>query len=100
MAVLLSFLLQFPLFLIFLFQLLSTLPGDVQSAPDFYGLPWKPVLITAFLGVVSFVIFFWRTILAVSKLTYTLTHKYKEYFIITGPFVSFSVQYFVTIRDI
>ncbi|XP_045674326.1 transport and Golgi organization protein 1 homolog isoform X2 [Phyllostomus hastatus] len=55
--------------------LLSTLPGGVQSAPDFYGLPWKPVLITAFLGIVSFVIFFWRTILAVKSHVYQVTEQ-------------------------
>ncbi|XP_036984248.2 transport and Golgi organization protein 1 homolog isoform X2 [Artibeus jamaicensis] len=55
--------------------LLSTLPGDGQSAPDFYGLPWKPVLITAFLGIVSFVIFFWRTILAVKSHVYQVTEQ-------------------------
>ncbi|XP_054432595.1 transport and Golgi organization protein 1 homolog isoform X2 [Pteronotus mesoamericanus] len=55
--------------------LLSTLPGDVQSAPDFYGLPWKPVLITAFLGIVSFVIFFWRTVLAVKSHVYQVTEQ-------------------------
>lgn len=52
----------------FVFQLVARLPDDVQPGPDFYGLPWKPVLITTFLGVVSFAIFFWRTILVVSKL--------------------------------
>lgn len=52
----------------FLFQLVARLPDDVQPGPDFYGLPWKPVLITTFLGIVSFAIFFWRTILVVSKL--------------------------------
>uniref|UniRef100_A0A8D1Q217 Transport and Golgi organization protein 1 homolog n=1 Tax=Sus scrofa TaxID=9823 RepID=A0A8D1Q217_PIG len=46
-------------------MLVATLPDDVQPGPDFYGLPWKPVLITAFLGIVSFAIFFWRTILVV-----------------------------------
>ncbi|XP_015417828.1 PREDICTED: melanoma inhibitory activity protein 3 [Myotis davidii] len=55
--------------------LLSTLPGDVQSGPDFYGLPWKPVLITAFLGILSFVIFFWRTILAVKSHVYQVTEQ-------------------------
>uniref|UniRef100_A0A8D1Q3D1 Transport and Golgi organization protein 1 homolog n=1 Tax=Sus scrofa TaxID=9823 RepID=A0A8D1Q3D1_PIG len=60
-----KFLADFPLFLISLFQLVATLPDDVQPGPDFYGLPWKPVLITAFLGIVSFAIFFWRTILVV-----------------------------------
>lgn len=53
--------------------LLSTLPGDVQ--PDFYGLPWKPVLITAFLGILSFVIFFWKTILAVKSHVYQVTEQ-------------------------
>ncbi|XP_054568877.1 transport and Golgi organization protein 1 homolog isoform X1 [Eptesicus fuscus] len=56
-----------------LLELLSTLPGDVQ--PDFYGLPWKPVLITAFLGILSFVIFFWRTILAVKSHVYQVTEQ-------------------------
>uniref|UniRef100_A0A8C2RVB0 Nuclear pore complex interacting protein N-terminal domain-containing protein n=1 Tax=Capra hircus TaxID=9925 RepID=A0A8C2RVB0_CAPHI len=45
--------------------LLATLPDDVQPGPDFYGLPWKPVLITASLGIVSFAVFFWRTVLVV-----------------------------------
>ncbi|XP_036925436.1 transport and Golgi organization protein 1 homolog isoform X4 [Sturnira hondurensis] len=58
-----------------LLELLSTLPGDAQSAPDFYGLPWKPVLLTAFLGIVSFVIFFWRTILAVKSHVYQVTEQ-------------------------
>ncbi|XP_059533333.1 transport and Golgi organization protein 1 homolog isoform X2 [Myotis daubentonii] len=55
--------------------LLSTLPGEVQPGPDFYGLPWKPVLITAFLGILSFVIFFWRTILAVRSHVYQVTEQ-------------------------
>nr|KAF6279937.1 MIA SH3 domain ER export factor 3 [Myotis myotis] len=58
-----------------LLELLSTLPGDVQPGPDFYGLPWKPVLITAFLGILSFVIFFWRTILAVRSHVYQVTEQ-------------------------
>ncbi|XP_016076672.1 PREDICTED: melanoma inhibitory activity protein 3 [Miniopterus natalensis] len=55
--------------------LLSTLPTDVQPGPDFYGLPWKPVLITAFLGIISFVVFFWRTILAVKSHVYQVTEQ-------------------------
>uniref|UniRef100_A0A2K5QR57 Transport and Golgi organization protein 1 homolog n=1 Tax=Cebus imitator TaxID=2715852 RepID=A0A2K5QR57_CEBIM len=57
--------------------LVSTLPDDVQPGPDFYGLPWKPVRITAFLGIASVAVFFWRTILVVSKLMYTISHKFK-----------------------
>ncbi|XP_023375873.1 transport and Golgi organization protein 1 homolog [Pteropus vampyrus] len=55
--------------------LVATLPDDVQPGPDFYGLPWKPVLITAFLGIVSFVIFFWRTILVVKNRVYQVTEQ-------------------------
>ncbi|XP_039739368.1 transport and Golgi organization protein 1 homolog isoform X1 [Pteropus medius] len=58
-----------------LLELVATLPDDVQPGPDFYGLPWKPVLITAFLGIVSFVIFFWRTILVVKNRVYQVTEQ-------------------------
>lgn len=78
------------LFLIFLFQLVATLPDDVQPGPDFYGLPWKPVLITAFLGVVSFAIFFWRTVLVVSKLNLCLDSSRQRIFYNHWPFCFFS----------
>uniref|UniRef100_A0A673TNH2 MIA SH3 domain ER export factor 3 n=2 Tax=Suricata suricatta TaxID=37032 RepID=A0A673TNH2_SURSU len=58
-----------------LLELVATLPNDVQPGPDFYGLPWKPVLITAFLGLVSFAIFFWRTVLAVKDRVYQVTEQ-------------------------
>ncbi|KAL0608765.1 Transport and Golgi organization protein 1-like protein, partial [Plecturocebus cupreus] len=57
--------------------LVSTLPDDVQPGPDCYGLPWKPVLTNAFLGIASIAFFFWGTILVVSKLMYTISHKFK-----------------------
>ncbi|XP_077892756.1 transport and Golgi organization protein 1 homolog isoform X2 [Ictidomys tridecemlineatus] len=52
-------------FLLYLSKMLfTTLPDDdTQPGPDFYGLPWKPVVFTVFFGIVSFVIFFWRTAL-------------------------------------
>ncbi|XP_010640780.1 transport and Golgi organization protein 1 homolog [Fukomys damarensis] len=56
-------------------MLVATLPEDVQPGPDFYGLPWKPVLLTAFLGIVSFAIFFWRTVLAVKERIYQVTEQ-------------------------
>ncbi|XP_057584048.1 transport and Golgi organization protein 1 homolog isoform X2 [Hippopotamus amphibius kiboko] len=56
-------------------MLVATLPDDVQPGPDFYGLPWKPVLITAFLGIVSFAIVFWRTVLAVKSRVYQVTER-------------------------
>ncbi|XP_017521548.2 transport and Golgi organization protein 1 homolog isoform X8 [Manis javanica] len=58
-----------------LLELVATLPDEVQPGPDFYGLPWKPVLITAFLGIVSFAIFFWRTILVVKNRVYQVTEQ-------------------------
>ncbi|XP_025783600.1 transport and Golgi organization protein 1 homolog isoform X1 [Puma concolor] len=58
-----------------LLELVATLPDDVQPGPDFYGLPWKPVLITAFLGIVSFAIFFWRTVLVVKNRVYQVTEQ-------------------------
>ncbi|XP_037679270.1 transport and Golgi organization protein 1 homolog isoform X2 [Choloepus didactylus] len=56
-------------------SLVATLPDDVRPGPDFYGLPWKPVLITAFLGIVSFTIFFWRTVLVVKNRVYQVTEQ-------------------------
>ncbi|MBZ3881868.1 Melanoma inhibitory activity protein 3 [Sciurus carolinensis] len=56
-------------------MLVATLPNDVQPGPDFYGLPWKPVLLTVFLGIVSFAIFFWRTILVVKERVYQVTEQ-------------------------
>ncbi|XP_044122722.1 transport and Golgi organization protein 1 homolog isoform X1 [Neovison vison] len=55
--------------------LVATLPDDVQPGPDFYGLPWQPVLITAFLGIGSFAVFFWRTVLAVKSRVYQVTEQ-------------------------
>ncbi|XP_077014043.1 transport and Golgi organization protein 1 homolog isoform X2 [Tamandua tetradactyla] len=56
-------------------MLIATLPDDVRPGPDFYGLPWKPVLITAFLGIVSFTVFFWRTVLVVKNRAYQVTEQ-------------------------
>ncbi|XP_008072413.1 melanoma inhibitory activity protein 3 isoform X2 [Carlito syrichta] len=56
-------------------MVVATLPDGVQPGPDFYGLPWKPVLITAFLGIVSFAVFFWRTILVVKNRVYQVTEQ-------------------------
>ncbi|XP_075386596.1 transport and Golgi organization protein 1 homolog isoform X2 [Tenrec ecaudatus] len=55
--------------------LVATLPDDVRPGPDFYGLPWKPVLITIFLGIFSFAIFFWRTFLAVKSRVYQVSEQ-------------------------
>ncbi|KAM6163781.1 LOW QUALITY PROTEIN: transport and Golgi organization protein 1 homolog [Rhynchocyon petersi] len=58
-----------------LLELVATLPDDVQPGPDFYGLPWKPVLTTAFLGIISFAIFLWRTVLALKPRIYQVSEQ-------------------------
>ncbi|CAO2638745.1 Transport and Golgi organization protein 1 homolog [Lemmus lemmus] len=56
-------------------MLIATLPDNVQPGPDFYGLPWQPVIVTAILGIVSFAIFSWRTILVVRFPFFLVTEK-------------------------
>uniref|UniRef100_A0A8C0V0I1 Transport and Golgi organization protein 1 homolog n=1 Tax=Cyanistes caeruleus TaxID=156563 RepID=A0A8C0V0I1_CYACU len=46
-------------------QLVATLPEEMRPGPDFHGLPWEPVIITALVGIVTLAIFFWRTCLSV-----------------------------------
>ncbi|XP_077892546.1 transport and Golgi organization protein 1 homolog isoform X1 [Ictidomys tridecemlineatus] len=58
-----------------LLELFTTLPDDTQPGPDFYGLPWKPVVFTVFFGIVSFVIFFWRTVLFVKDRVYQVNEQ-------------------------
>ncbi|KAM4814185.1 transport and Golgi organization protein 1 homolog isoform X2 [Urocitellus parryii] len=63
-------------FLLYLSKMLfTTLPDDTQPGTDFYGLPWKPVVFTVFFGIVSFVIFFWRTALAVKDRVYQVNEQ-------------------------
>uniref|UniRef100_A0A8C3R230 Transport and Golgi organization protein 1 homolog n=1 Tax=Cyanoderma ruficeps TaxID=181631 RepID=A0A8C3R230_9PASS len=55
-------------------QLVDTLPEEMRPGPDFHGLPWEPVIITALVGIVTLGVFFWRTCLSVSIL-HALTEK-------------------------
>ncbi|XP_071456146.1 transport and Golgi organization protein 1 homolog isoform X1 [Marmota flaviventris] len=55
--------------------LFTTLPDDTQPGPDFYGLPWKPVVFTVLFGFVSFVVFFWKTILVVKDRVYQVNEQ-------------------------
>uniref|UniRef100_A0A4X2LMI0 Transport and Golgi organization protein 1 homolog n=1 Tax=Vombatus ursinus TaxID=29139 RepID=A0A4X2LMI0_VOMUR len=48
-----------------IFQLIATLPEDIRPGADFRGMPWEPIIITVLLGIVSFAVFFWRTLLSV-----------------------------------
>uniref|UniRef100_A0A8B9P8I8 Nuclear pore complex interacting protein N-terminal domain-containing protein n=1 Tax=Apteryx owenii TaxID=8824 RepID=A0A8B9P8I8_APTOW len=57
-----------------LLRLVATLPEDIRPGPDFHGLPWEPIIITALVGVATLAIIFWRTCLSVSIL-HALTEK-------------------------
>ncbi|KAM9496594.1 transport and Golgi organization protein 1 homolog isoform 1-T1 [Clarias gariepinus] len=55
--------------------LMAALPEEWQPGPTFHGLPWKPVVATAVVGVLTVLVFMWRTVLAVKNKTYLLTEK-------------------------
>ncbi|XP_071996183.1 transport and Golgi organization protein 1 homolog isoform X2 [Engystomops pustulosus] len=56
-------------------QLVSALPEDFQPGPDFYGVRWEPVIITVLVGLLSFLIFFWRTCLSVKSRMYQVSEE-------------------------
>uniref|UniRef100_A0A4X2KTU7 Transport and Golgi organization protein 1 homolog n=1 Tax=Vombatus ursinus TaxID=29139 RepID=A0A4X2KTU7_VOMUR len=57
-------------------SLIATLPEDIRPGADFRGMPWEPIIITVLLGIVSFAVFFWRTLLSVSILNlFLVTEK-------------------------
>ncbi|XP_066034303.1 transport and Golgi organization protein 1 homolog isoform X1 [Chamaea fasciata] len=56
-------------------RLVDTLPEEMRPGPDFHGLPWEPVIITALVGIVTLAIFFWRTCLSVKSRIYQVTEK-------------------------
>ncbi|KAG8123301.1 hypothetical protein E2320_018993 [Naja naja] len=53
--------------------LVSALPENMQPGPDFHGFPWEPIIITAFAGIATLAIFFWRTCLSVKSRMYQVT---------------------------
>ncbi|XP_077892133.1 transport and Golgi organization protein 1 homolog isoform X2 [Ictidomys tridecemlineatus] len=62
-------------FLLYLSKMLFTTLPDTQPGPDFYGLPWKPVVFTVFFGIVSFVIFSWRRTALVKDRVYQVNEQ-------------------------
>ncbi|KAK1170688.1 hypothetical protein AOXY_G7606 [Acipenser oxyrinchus oxyrinchus] len=44
--------------------LVTALPEDWQPGPNFYGMPWEPVIITFLVGYFTFIMLLWRTLLA------------------------------------
>ncbi|XP_078255076.1 transport and Golgi organization protein 1 homolog isoform X2 [Rhinoraja longicauda] len=56
-------------------SLMSSLTEEMRPGPDFHGVPWEPILITAALGILTFFIFMWRTCLSVKSRRYQVTEK-------------------------
>ncbi|NXV77344.1 TGO1 protein, partial [Atlantisia rogersi] len=50
--------------------LVATLPEEIRPGPDFHGLPWEPVIITALVGIATLAIIFWRTCLSVITVSF------------------------------
>uniref|UniRef100_A0A8C8SHM6 Transport and Golgi organization protein 1 homolog n=1 Tax=Pelusios castaneus TaxID=367368 RepID=A0A8C8SHM6_9SAUR len=55
--------------------LVAALPEDIRPGPDFHGLPWEPIIITALVGIATLGIVFWRTCLSVKSRIYQVTEK-------------------------
>ncbi|XP_060907831.1 transport and Golgi organization protein 1 homolog isoform X2 [Labrus mixtus] len=55
--------------------MISLLPEEWKPGDTLYGCPWQSVVITALIGVVTFTLFFWRTVLAVKKRQYLVDEK-------------------------
>ncbi|KAM4678662.1 transport and Golgi organization protein 1 homolog isoform 1-T1 [Amazona ochrocephala] len=55
--------------------LVATLPEEIRPGPDFHGIPWEPVIITALVGIATLAIIFWRTCLSVKSRIYQVTEK-------------------------
>ncbi|KAM9316861.1 transport and Golgi organization protein 1 homolog [Gastrophryne carolinensis] len=56
-------------------QLVSALPEDLQPGPDFHGVQWEAVLVTFVVGLMSILIFCWRTCLSVKSRLYQVSEK-------------------------
>ncbi|XP_076612262.1 transport and Golgi organization protein 1 homolog isoform X2 [Chaetodon auriga] len=55
--------------------IISLLPEEWKPGETLFGCPWEAVVITALVGVVTFTLFFWRTVLAVKKREYLVDEK-------------------------
>uniref|UniRef100_A0A087YLV0 Transport and Golgi organization protein 1 homolog n=1 Tax=Poecilia formosa TaxID=48698 RepID=A0A087YLV0_POEFO len=59
-----------PFCLVFVLQMMYLLPEEWKPGETMFGCPWQAVVVTALIGVLTFTIFFWRTVLAVKKSKY------------------------------
>ncbi|XP_075939975.1 transport and Golgi organization protein 1 homolog isoform X5 [Anarhichas minor] len=56
-------------------EVISLLPEEWKPGETLFGCPWQVVVITALVGVVTFTLFFWRTVLAVKRSEYLVDEK-------------------------
>uniref|UniRef100_A0A3B4YQZ9 Transport and Golgi organization protein 1 homolog n=1 Tax=Seriola lalandi dorsalis TaxID=1841481 RepID=A0A3B4YQZ9_SERLL len=56
-------------------HMISLLPEEWKPGETLYGCPWEAVAITAFVGVLTFTLFFWKTVLVVKKREYLVDEK-------------------------
>ncbi|KAM9798138.1 transport and Golgi organization protein 1 homolog [Neosynchiropus ocellatus] len=56
-------------------EMVSLLPEEWKPGETLFGLPWQAVVVTALVGVFSFAVFFWRTVLSVKKREYLVDEK-------------------------
>ncbi|XP_036981107.1 melanoma inhibitory activity protein 2 isoform X3 [Acanthopagrus latus] len=51
-------------------QVVSSLPDDIRPGPDLYGVPWEPVIITSFVGLMTMLLFTCRCYSSVKSRLY------------------------------
>ncbi|KAM3603207.1 uncharacterized protein V6R79_018310 [Siganus canaliculatus] len=56
-------------------EIISLLPEEWKPGETLFGCPWQAVVVTAVVGVMTFTLFFWRTVLAVKKREYLVDEK-------------------------
>ncbi|KAM7404050.1 hypothetical protein PAMA_004461 [Pampus argenteus] len=56
--------------LMWLVQVVSSLPDDIRPGPDLYGVPWEPVIISSLVGLVTMLLFSCRCYSSVKSRMY------------------------------
>ncbi|XP_037101429.1 transport and Golgi organization protein 1 homolog isoform X2 [Syngnathus acus] len=55
--------------------MISLLPEEWKPEETLFGCPWQAVIITAVVGLLTFIIFFWKTVLVVKRREYLVDEK-------------------------
>uniref|UniRef100_A0A8C6V0F5 Transport and Golgi organization protein 1 homolog n=1 Tax=Neogobius melanostomus TaxID=47308 RepID=A0A8C6V0F5_9GOBI len=56
-------------------RMIALLPEEWRPGETLMGCPWQAVVVTALIGILTFTLFFWRTVLAVKKRDYLVDHQ-------------------------